>query len=74
MLVISAIPALVETWTNGFGFTMMEKEEKQSLNNINLMVFPGTILLKKQLYVDEVGTQSGEFINQNLITLRHSCS
>ncbi|KAL5804706.1 hypothetical protein ACOSQ3_031506 [Xanthoceras sorbifolium] len=52
-LVISAIPALVETWTKGFGFTPMEKVETQSLNNINLMVFPGTVHLKKSLYGDQ---------------------
>lgn len=46
-LVISAIPDLVETWTKGFGFTPVSNSEKQSLNKINFMVFPGTILLKK---------------------------
>ncbi|KAK3198699.1 hypothetical protein Dsin_022114 [Dipteronia sinensis] len=52
-LVVSAIPDLVETWTEGFGFTAMEKEEENSLNKINLMVFPGTVLLKKSLYGDQ---------------------
>ncbi|KAI5605363.1 hypothetical protein BDE02_01G346800 [Populus trichocarpa] len=59
-LVISAIPDLVETWTKGFGFIPVSKDEKQSLNKINFMVFPGTILLKKQLYkTKEADTQSG---------------
>ncbi|GLU18080.1 hypothetical protein SLE2022_344000 [Rubroshorea leprosula] len=49
-IVIAAIPSLVETWTLGFGFKLMEDEEKETLNNINLMVFPGTVLLKKPLY------------------------
>ncbi|CAK7327685.1 unnamed protein product [Dovyalis caffra] len=58
-LVISAIPDLVETWTKGFGFTLVSKDEKRSLNKINFMVFPGTVLLKKQLYkTKEVDTQS----------------
>ena len=48
-LVIAAIPDLVGTWTGGFGFIPVEDEEKQSLNKINLMVFPGTVLLKKPL-------------------------
>lgn len=48
-LVISAIPNLVETWTEGFGFIPLEDNEKKSLNKINLMVFPGTVLLKKPL-------------------------
>ncbi|OWM88603.1 hypothetical protein CDL15_Pgr002370 [Punica granatum] len=49
-LVIAAIPELVETWTKGFNFEIVEKDEKQSLKKINLMVFPGTILLKKPLF------------------------
>ncbi|XP_050367613.1 increased DNA methylation 1 [Argentina anserina] len=48
-LVIAAIPELVGTWTGGFGFIPVEDEEKQSLNKFNLMVFPGTVLLKKPL-------------------------
>ncbi|XP_062011565.1 increased DNA methylation 1 [Rosa rugosa] len=48
-LVIAAIPDLVGTWTEGFGFIPVEDREKQSLNKINLMVFPGTVLLKKPL-------------------------
>ncbi|CAM8951960.1 unnamed protein product [Rhodiola kirilowii] len=49
-LVISALPDLVETWTVGFGFQSLEDYEKESLNGLNLMVLPGTILLKKPLY------------------------
>lgn len=48
-LVIAAIPDLVGTWTDGFGFIPVEDGEKLSLNKINLMVFPGTVLLKKPL-------------------------
>ncbi|KAJ0045136.1 hypothetical protein Pint_04712 [Pistacia integerrima] len=51
-LVISAIPNLVDTWTEGFGFEPVEPEEKKALKKINLMVFPGTVLLKKPLYGD----------------------
>uniref|UniRef100_A0A7N0V6F7 N-acetyltransferase domain-containing protein n=1 Tax=Kalanchoe fedtschenkoi TaxID=63787 RepID=A0A7N0V6F7_KALFE len=49
-LVISALPDLVDTWTSGFGFQPLEDYEKESLNSLNLMAFPGTILLKKPLY------------------------
>lgn len=60
-LVIAAIPELVETWTEGFGFKIVEKDEKQSLNGINLMVFPGTILLKKPLFqIHNSDTQTGD--------------
>ncbi|KAL9236463.1 hypothetical protein vseg_011131 [Gypsophila vaccaria] len=51
-LVIAAISDLVETWTVGFGFVPMDEDEKRSLNKINLMVFPGTVMLKKTLYVN----------------------
>lgn len=58
---IAAIPELVETWTVGFGFQIVEMDEKQSLNGINLMVFPGTILLKKSLFQGHKSdTQTGD--------------
>ncbi|GAU38413.1 hypothetical protein TSUD_52380 [Trifolium subterraneum] len=49
-LVVSAIPDLVETWTKGFGFVPVGDIEKQRLKKLNLMVFPGTVLLEKPLY------------------------
>ncbi|KAJ0264098.1 Increased DNA methylation 1 [Hirschfeldia incana] len=49
-LVVAALPSLVETWTEGFGFKTMDDEERDALKKINLMVFPGTVLLKKTLY------------------------
>ncbi|KAJ8483884.1 hypothetical protein OPV22_016369 [Ensete ventricosum] len=49
MLVLSAIPTLVETWTSVFGFKQLEDTEKW-LQNIDFMSFPGTVLLKKSLY------------------------
>ncbi|KAK2986609.1 hypothetical protein RJ640_004365, partial [Escallonia rubra] len=48
-LVISAIPSLVETWTVGFGFIPLKANERRALSNINLMIFPGTVWLKKSL-------------------------
>lgn len=48
VLVLQAIPTLVENWISVFGFKHVEDNEKW-LCNINLMVFPGTILLKKEL-------------------------
>lgn len=52
-LVISAIPDLVETWTKGFGFKPIDDMERQRLNKLNLMVFPGTMLLEKPLHGKE---------------------
>lgn len=51
-LVISAIPDLVETWTLGFGFQPLEEDERQSFSKISLMVFPGSVWLKKLLYTN----------------------
>ncbi|KAL8209726.1 hypothetical protein R6Q57_006458 [Mikania cordata] len=48
-LVLSAVPNLVETWTNSFGFTHLEPEDKKSLSKFNMMVFPGTVWLKKPM-------------------------
>ena len=59
MLVLSAIPTLVETWTTVFGFKQLEDTEKW-LQNIDLMSFPGTVLLKKSLY-DATTKTSGPF-------------
>ncbi|KAL3503135.1 hypothetical protein ACH5RR_037584 [Cinchona calisaya] len=58
-LVISAIPGLVETWTEGFGFKPLEDNEKRCLSNINLMVFPGTVWLKKLLCENESDQKPG---------------
>ncbi|KAG8066838.1 hypothetical protein GUJ93_ZPchr0004g38886 [Zizania palustris] len=52
MLVLSAIPELVNTWVSGFGFKPIEDDEKKQLCNVNLMLFPGTSLLTKTL--DEI--------------------
>ncbi|KAM0890346.1 hypothetical protein ACQ4PT_027148 [Festuca glaucescens] len=49
MLVLSAIPELVNTWVLGFGFKPIEDDEKKQLRNVNLMFFPGTSLLTKRL-------------------------
>jgi hypothetical protein len=51
----------LETWTEGFGFIPVEENEKKNLNKINLMVFPGTVLLKKPLYeIQKADRHSGE--------------
>ncbi|KAG0496387.1 hypothetical protein HPP92_001078 [Vanilla planifolia] len=49
VLLLSAIPHLVETWISGFGFSTVDDGERKLLQNINLMLFPGTVLLKKKL-------------------------
>ncbi|XP_038972974.1 increased DNA methylation 1-like, partial [Phoenix dactylifera] len=58
MLVLSAIPNLVDAWTSGFGFKPIEDNEKRWLDQVNLMLFPGTSLLIKRL--DEVSAEASE--------------
>ncbi|XP_015082230.1 increased DNA methylation 1 isoform X2 [Solanum pennellii] len=68
-LVISAIPGLVETWTCGFGFEPLEDHEKRSLSHINLMVFPGTVWLKKSLFQAADADQPSVCPGENGLTI-----
>lgn len=63
ILVLSAIPSLVETWTSGFGFKPVGQEEKQELTNVNLMLFPGTTFLIKNLLEASAAQESAENID-----------
>ncbi|KAK1389263.1 hypothetical protein POM88_017441 [Heracleum sosnowskyi] len=57
-LVMSAVPALVETWTEGFGFQRLEDDERRAMQRTaNLMIFPGTVWLKKSLCRSEVSKE-----------------
>jgi len=49
ILVLSAIPELVNTWVSGFGFKPIEEYERKHLDTINLLLLPGTSLLTKSL-------------------------
>lgn len=66
-LVMSAVPALVETWTERFGFERLEDDERRAMRRTtNLMVFPGTVWLKKSLCRDQVSKEQQ--------TSKNSCS
>lgn len=67
MLVLSAIPELVSTWVSGFGFKPIEEYERKQLDTINLMLFPGTSLLTKNLDDGTLTEKSG--LSFNLLTI-----
>ncbi|XP_062225678.1 uncharacterized protein LOC133924247 [Phragmites australis] len=59
MLLLSAIPHLVDTWTSAFGFREIDDSDKKKLSKVRLASVPGTVLLKKNLY-ECSGTDTGE--------------
>uniref|UniRef100_A0A0D9W543 DNA 3'-5' helicase n=1 Tax=Leersia perrieri TaxID=77586 RepID=A0A0D9W543_9ORYZ len=69
MLLLSAIPSLVDTWTSAFGFVPINDRDKQQLSKLRLVSVPGTVLLKRNLCVcsgtDPVG--GGGDSKENLI-------
>lgn len=59
MLLLSAIPLLVDTWMSAFGFREIDDSDKKHLSKVRLATVPGTVLLKKQL-CERTGAAAGE--------------
>ncbi|KAK9076912.1 hypothetical protein SSX86_005247 [Deinandra increscens subsp. villosa] len=61
-LVIPAIEEHLHTWTNAFGFSPVEKSQKQEMRSFNMLVFPGTDMLHKSL--TDQGTPKGNITSE----------
>ncbi|XP_051152813.1 increased DNA methylation 1 [Andrographis paniculata] len=52
-LIIPAISEHMNTWTAAFGFHEVEDAAKKEMKSLNMLVFPGTDMLQKQLVAQE---------------------
>lgn len=48
-LVLPAVPAVLDTWTNSFGFSIMSEAERLNLRGFTFLDFQGTIMCQKLL-------------------------
>ncbi|KAG0626598.1 hypothetical protein M758_2G136800 [Ceratodon purpureus] len=65
LLVLPAVPELMDTWRVAFGFQPLNSHQKKELTKLNLMAFPGTSLLHKFLPRPKSHSSFGDQI-QNL--------
>lgn len=48
-LVLPAVPAVLDTWTNAFGFVQMTSDERSQFLDYAFLDFQGTVICQKLL-------------------------
>ncbi|KAH6821570.1 hypothetical protein C2S53_016680 [Perilla frutescens var. hirtella] len=61
-LIIPAISEHTDIWTSVFGFHQLEDVLKKEIKSMNMLVFPGTNMLQKQLVKHSDGMKASESI------------
>ena len=51
-LILSAVPAAIDTWTSNFGFSHMTDDERSELLQFTFLDFQETIMCQKLLKTD----------------------
>lgn len=61
-LIIPAVSDHMHTWAIVFGFKKLEESHKHEMKSMNMLVFPGTDMLQKQLVMQEASDGKGSSI------------
>ncbi|KAK9086827.1 hypothetical protein Syun_029221 [Stephania yunnanensis] len=73
-LVIPAISALMDTWTKVFNFKPLAELHMQEIRSMNMLVFPATGLLQKQLLMENLARENmSDFSVARAVELESNC-